>query len=81
MLFVTWNTPHIQVLAGSFFMGWLVKTVVIKYGGNSIYNKVKPVMIGLIAGEILGAFIPSVTAAIYYFITNEQPVWFRILLS
>ncbi len=81
MLFVTWNTPHIQVLAGSFFMGWLVKTIVIKYGGNGVYNKVKPVMIGLIAGEILGAFIPSITAAIYYFITNEQPVWFRILLS
>ena len=50
-----------------------------------IFNLCMPVvvlvMIGLIAGEILGAFIPSVTAAIYYFITNEQPVWFRILLS
>ena len=65
--------PYIQEFYG--------KTVVIKYGGNSVYNKVKPVMIGLLAGELLGAFIPSVTAAIYYFITNEQPVWFRILLS
>lgn len=81
MLFVTWNTPHINALAGSFFMGWLAKTMVIKYGGNGVYAKVKPLMVGLIAGEILGAFLPSVTAAFYYFITSEQPMAFRILLG
>ena len=69
-------------LAGSFFIGWVIKKLVIKYGGNSVYAKAKPFMIGLIAGEILGAILPSVVAAIYYFATNgEMPKAFRVLLG
>ncbi len=82
MMFVTWNTPHMPSLAGSFFIGWVIKKLVIKYGGTNVYAKAKPFMIGLIAGEILGAILPSVVAAIYYFATNgEMPKAFRVLLG
>jgi len=81
LLFVTWNTTHLTPFAGSFFIGWLAKTLVIKYGGNGVYGKVRPLMLGLIAGEILGAIVPSITAAIYYLITSEVPKAFRVLLG
>ena len=35
------------------FLGWLVKTLVMKYGGTDTYVKVRPFMIGLILGNII----------------------------
>ena len=82
MLFVTWNTPHMPHFAGSFFIGWVIKKLVIKYGGTGVYNRARPFMIGLIAGEIFGAILPSIVAAIYYVVTNgEMPKAFHVLLS
>ena len=81
LLFVTWCTTHIAAFSGAFLMGWLIKVCVIKYGGNSLYNRLKPLAFGLIAGEVLSAIIPSIVGAIYYFITNEPPKAFRVLLG
>jgi hypothetical protein len=36
----------------SFFVGWLIKTLVMKYGGSETYVRVRPFMIGLIIGNI-----------------------------
>lgn len=54
-----------------FLIGWFIKVLVSKYGGENGYQKVKPIMIGLIAGEILGAVIPILVGLIYYWITGE----------
>ncbi|MBT3376289.1 MAG: hypothetical protein HN742_19210 [Lentisphaerae bacterium] len=81
LLFVTWCTTHIAAFSGSFMLGWLVKVCVLKYGGNRTYNMLKPLMLGLMAGEILGAVIPSIVGAIYYFVTGEQPKPFFVLLG
>ena len=82
MLFVTWNTPHMPHFAGSFFIGWVIKKLVIKYGGTGVYNKTRPFMVGIIAGEIFGAILPSIVAAIYYVVTNgEMPKAFHVLLG
>ena len=42
----------------SFLVGWLVKTIVRRYGGYAAYRRLVPVAIGLILGEymISGAF-------------------------
>jgi hypothetical protein len=53
--------------------------MVIKYGGAGTYNKVRPMMIGLIVGEVMGAIAPSLVGLIYYVITGEQPPSFRVL--
>ena len=52
--------PHLRIgtfqsrmLAFSFLLGCAVKTVVTKYGGAERYQKLKPLMIGLIAGVIV----------------------------
>ena len=50
----------------SFFLGWLAKFLIMRYGGMQLYRAVKPAALGLIAGEaiiaggflILGLFAP-----------------------
>lgn len=36
-----------------FFLGWLIKTLIMKYGGSDSYVKMRPFMIGLILGNIV----------------------------
>ena len=36
-------------------------------------------MIGVIAGDMLGAFLPAVISAVYYGITKEPPRSFNIM--
>ena len=79
VLFLTWATEPIWRMCGAFLLGWLVKTALTKYGGVSVYQKVKPLMIGLIAGEVLGAVFPSIIGAIYFMATGESPVAFLVL--
>jgi hypothetical protein len=44
-------TYPITQLWFSFFLGWLIKTLVMKYGGSDTYVKLRPFMIGLIIGN------------------------------
>lgn len=81
LLFVTWCTTHIASFAGAFLLGWIIKRSVVKYGGISVYNRLKPMMYGLIAGEVLSAVIPSIVGAIYYFCTGQRPLAFQVLLG
>jgi len=52
---------------------------VIRYGGAGTYNKVRPLMIGLIVGEVMGAIAPSLVGLIYFLLTDQQPPSFRVL--
>lgn len=79
LLFVLWATGHIRHFAGAFIIGWLIKVLVTRYGGNRVYEQLKPVMIGLIAGEVFGAVVPCIVGGICWLITGEMPTPFRIL--
>jgi len=78
-LFLVLGTYQSKTLAFSFLLGWVVKVLVVKYGGSRLYNRLKALIIGLIAGEMLGAIIPMIIGAIYYLVTGEPPQKFRIL--
>ncbi len=41
----------------SFFIGWMAKKVTVTYGGKSTFDRVRPIFIGLIIGELLAIFI------------------------
>ena len=60
-------------------LGCLIKVLVTKYGGAGAYRRLKPVMIGIIAGDMLGGLIPMVIGAIYYFATGKVPKSFTVL--
>ena len=70
-LFAGWW--HSRMLAVSFLIGWLVKVIVNKYGGAPTYRKLKPLMMGLIAGDMLGGIIITIIGTIYYFWVGAPP--------
>ena len=79
ILFLTWATEPQWRLCGAFLVGWLIKVLVTKYGGAKVYQRLKPLMFGLIAGEIMGAVIPSMVGAVYYCTTGKIPPTFWVL--
>ena len=62
----------------SFLVGWFIKVVVSKYGGSKVYQQLRPVMIGLIVGEIFGALIPIIIGYIIFWITGDPPNSFSV---
>ncbi|RMD83377.1 MAG: hypothetical protein D6820_02405, partial [Lentisphaerae bacterium] len=78
VLFLVLGTWHAGQMAGSILIGWFIKSTVTRFAGNRIYQKLKPMMLGLIAGEMLGAFIPIVIGWIYYFITGTPGQTFQV---
>lgn len=47
-----------------FFVGWLAKTLVIRYGGLRLYRKTVPMAIGLIGGDLLSQFVWGLIQAV-----------------
>jgi hypothetical protein len=45
-----------------FFIGWLCKTLAVKYGGRHMFAKVRPMFIGVIFGELIACFLWSLIA-------------------
>jgi hypothetical protein len=73
LCFVFVDAMHGQMLWFSFFLGWLVKTSVTRYGGARLYQQLKPLMIGLIVGELSAQFLPSVVGTIAYMFGAQVP--------
>jgi len=48
--------PLIVQLWFSFFIGWVCKKIVVKYGGKATFDKVRSLFIGMILGELLAIF-------------------------
>lgn len=78
LLFLMMGTFSSRSLAFSFLIGCLIKSGVMKYGGARLYQRLKPLMIGLIAGEMLAAILPIIVGAVYYFVQGLPPRIFRV---
>jgi hypothetical protein len=50
----------------SFFVGWIIKVCVVRWGGGRAYNTVRPMMIGIVVGDLFSAFLGMVINWIYY---------------
>jgi hypothetical protein len=77
VLFLVLGTYQAYVMCTSFLLGWLIKTLVMKYGGGRLYNRLKPLMIGIIAGEMMGLGVSTVINILYYLITGDAPKAYR----
>ena len=44
-----------NMLWPSFFMGWLCKQLIVKFGGHRLYQTARPFFIGIIVGEAVAA--------------------------
>ncbi|MFC1717550.1 DUF6785 family protein [Candidatus Poribacteria bacterium] len=58
--YIAANSWGMHVYWSPFFMGWLAKTALLRYGGLRYYRSALPVFIGLIVGDILHQGIASV---------------------
>ncbi len=78
VLFLVWGTYPAWRFAPCFLLGWLIKGLVVRYGGAQLYRRLAPLFIGLIAGEILG-YLTGVVAGLGYTVcTGDLPrynVW------
>ena len=45
-----WMTDRLLV---SVFLSWLIKGVILRYGGLHLYQRLKPLFIGLVAGQFI----------------------------
>jgi len=79
LIFLVLGTWQSRQLAFSFLLGYFIKSAVTRHGGAGLYRRLKPLMIGLIAGEMLAAVLPVVIGAIYYAVQGEPPETFRVM--
>jgi len=79
VLFLVLGTWQSRVLAPAFLIGWVIKVSVTRYSGSVGYRKLKPLMIGLIAGELLTGLVLMIVGATYYFVTGEPPRAYKVL--
>jgi hypothetical protein len=73
VMFLLWAPFPIQTSTYSLLIGWLVKKLSIRLGGARIANKLKPMMTGIIAGEVTSAVLFLIVGFIYYYNTGKTP--------
>jgi hypothetical protein len=56
----------------SFFIGWLIKAGMTRFGGAARYADMKPLMMGVIVGDLTGGFLIMLTSWIYYAVTGTS---------
>ncbi|MBD3344473.1 MAG: hypothetical protein GF401_05370 [Chitinivibrionales bacterium] len=76
--FLIWGTMPGCKVALSFLIGWAVKTGVVKLSGVRGYRQVKPLMIGIIAGEVCAAFFWTLVGTLYFLRTGMIPKIYEI---
>lgn len=78
VLFVVWDTYSTNRIWLSFLLGWIIKEVVVRFGGGRVYQQLRPLFIGLIMGELVAVMMTLVTGWAYYFATGKMPVTMSI---
>lgn len=79
VLFLVWPGYAGYMMAWSFLGGCFLKTVVTRYGGVQAYQKLKPFMFGLIAGDVLAGLLVIAMGLIYNLYTGKLPRTYWVL--
>ena len=79
VMFITWTTSMGRMMAVSFLIGWFLKVLITRYGGAGAYQRYKPLMIGLIAGDLVGSVVPFLLGAFLRIVTDWRIVGFNVM--
>lgn len=79
VLFLVWSGYAGYMMAWSFLIGCLIKFLVSHYGGAQAYQKTKPLMFGLIAGDMVSGLAVILMGFIYYRVTGQLPKTYWVL--
>jgi len=66
VVFLLWGTPWMVEYAPCFLLAWVIKGIVLKYGGQNTYRRSRTFFVGLVAGEITVALLWAVVNAVYF---------------
>lgn len=78
VIFMVFGTMSSMRFSSSFLIGWAIKAGVVRLGGSKSYRAVRPLMVGMIAGEVVAALLWIGVGAIYYWITGLEPKQYAI---
>jgi hypothetical protein len=78
VLFLVWGTWQISIVSHSFLLGWAIRTAVMRLGGVPTYRRLAPLMVGVIAGDMLGGLAFAGVGAAYYAATGLMPKTFVV---
>ena len=81
VLFLVWGGWAGYQTAWPFLIGCALKLITTKYGGASAYRKMKPLMFGLIAGEMLSGIGITLFGFAYHLATGKLPKPYLVLLG
>lgn len=65
------NTWYLNIAWFSIFLGWLFKIIILRYGGSRFYERMLPLFLGLIIGEVFASILWSIVPA--YFAIQDLP--------
>ena len=71
VIFCIWNTYPANLIWFSFLLGWFLRTIVVKLGGEKNYLKMKPLFLGLIFGEVAASGLFIISGLIFYLVTKN----------
>ena len=57
----------IHIASASIFLAWLAKTVILRIGGMTAYNRAKPFFLGLLSGYVLGVGVSFLVDVMFFF--------------
>jgi hypothetical protein len=57
----------------SIFVGWLLKVLIVKYGGAQGYRLARPLFIGMIAGEVFAAILWALVPVLHVYLLGGDP--------
>lgn len=78
VIFMVFGTMSSMRFSSSFLIGWAIKAAVVRLGGSKSYRAVRPLMVGMIAGEIVAALLWIGVGAVYYWVTGLEPKQYAI---
>ena len=64
--YVLANTLTMHGFIVPFFIAWLVKTLVLKYGGNKLYRRTVPFFVGLVLGDVVIQALWSLIGEVFH---------------
>jgi len=79
VLFLVVLTYPLGRLHFSFLLGWVIKKLVTTFGGRHTYQNLKPLMIGVVAGDMLGTAFFMVGGWVYYAVHGFASARFLIV--
>jgi hypothetical protein len=79
ILFCAWPNYAAYMTCWSFVIGGIIKVLVTRFGGSKSYQRIKPLMFGMIAGDMLAGLVIIASGFIYYLVTNESPKPYYVL--